>query len=212
MGLTVADPDTAAVPVNAGVENIAVLAVNDLTDTVEVGLLMVTLETDTDFQTFGVRHFGSFDQHIETGSVDAARFFHEDVLAGFDGSLEVDRAESRRGGDDHVLRFGDGQNFAIRIESPEYFIFGNFELISGTSRVVLKRVRDSDNFRIFILKEVVPGTFTASAASDQDGFDLVAAFSVGTAGNKSAHCGRTGDDTGSLQKITTVGLSHSCSP
>ena len=102
-GLADADPEAGAVPVDAGEEDVADLAVLDAGDGFLIARIVMPLQADGDHQVLLLRLFVGGEHAADAGPVDGDRLLHEDVLAGFDGGFEVQRAEAGRRGQDHQV-------------------------------------------------------------------------------------------------------------
>ena len=74
-------------------------------DSVDIQLL-AELQTDADRQILLLGFFGRGQYRPYTRSVYRHRLFHEDMLAGCNGGLEVLRTKARRRRQDHHLAIG----------------------------------------------------------------------------------------------------------
>ncbi len=92
-----------AIPVGLGRHDLADLAVVNPPDGLLVFLAVPPLGAGDDGELLLLGQFRRLDDRANLLGVHAGRLFHEDVLAGFDGSLEVHRPEvRRRRQEDHV--------------------------------------------------------------------------------------------------------------
>ena len=89
---------------------------------------MPALQADADGQVLLLGFFGRGQNHPHAGAVDGDRLFHEDVLAGLDGRLEMDRAEAGRRGQDHQVGTGVDR-LLIGVEADELPLLGNVDLL-----------------------------------------------------------------------------------
>ena len=181
--LTSANPNASAVPVNVGVNQIAVLVVfaNGFEARFVVAL-MVSLKTNADSQAFFVCQFVNFHEHFEAGGVNAAGFFHEDVIAFFDSVFIMNWAESRRRGENGVTSAvfpAVIQRLFEPVKTPEDGILLQSPAAASVLGGIRKCVRASDNLSIRGGKEVTNSAASATAAADQNGFNgFIGSFAV----------------------------------
>ena len=107
------------VPVHAGRQDVADLPVVDPLHRLDVAGLVAPLGAGHDREALVLRLLGRVEHLADAGHVHADRLLGEDVLAGLDGRLEVDRAEARRGGQDDVVDLRQGQELLVRVEAVE---------------------------------------------------------------------------------------------
>ncbi len=86
-------------------------------DPLAVHCFIVALQADYDIQFLLTRLLRGLQNLSHTRSIGGHRFLHEDMLVGFDGGLEVNRAESRRCCDEHDVN--ERYHLPVRIESDE---------------------------------------------------------------------------------------------
>ena len=89
---------------------------------------MPALQADADGQRFFACLFGRGQHAAHAGRVDGHRLFHEDVFAGLDGRLEMDRAKTGRRGQDHQVGTGVDR-LLIGVEADELPLLGDVDPI-----------------------------------------------------------------------------------
>ena len=176
-------PNASAVPVNVGINQIAVLVVfANCLEACFVVALMVSLKTNADSQAFFVSQLVDFHEHFEAGRVNAAGFFHEDVIAFFDSVFIMNRAESRRRGENGVTGAvfpAVIQRLFEPVKTPEDGILLQSPAAARVLGGVFKSVRASNNLSIGGGKEVTNSAASATAAADQNGFNgFIGSFAV----------------------------------
>ena len=95
-GVCFCDPEVALVPVALAADELADRAVVDALHELEVPRLMAALRARDDGQALLRGQLGRGDDRADADRIDGDRLLHEDVLAGLDGGLEVDRPEAGR--------------------------------------------------------------------------------------------------------------------
>jgi hypothetical protein len=167
-----------AVPVNPAVLSVADHACVNLLDPVVILRLIAPLETDADFQVLFVCHPVGFHDVVETGSINADRFFNEHVAPPFDGGAVTKRVKTGLGGNyDTIARF-EASNCVLEGSHPTkdsvvwqvhfavHPIFGVGTIasdISGSiSRNVLEDIGNSDNLDVVADLDTIPNS-TATA-------------------------------------------------
>ena len=171
--LTRTFPDAVAVPVDAAIHQATDLTGFDLFDHTDVGVLIVTLITADNLEVLFIGNLGGGDRHAVTASVDGARFFHENVLAGVDGVREVNRAETRSRRDDNGIALVN--RLLISVETEENAVLQIIAIVfhfgirvRGRFRCRLKSVGNRDNFDVVAdVKTLLEGAATTTAATDE---------------------------------------------
>ena len=109
----------ARVPIAPHEHDIADRAVFQPLDGLEVGVLVMALESDAHLEILPPGLFGGGQDLADAGGVGGQGFFHEGVLARLDGVVEMERPEARgRGVDDHVHAAVDGPLVGVEPDEP----------------------------------------------------------------------------------------------
>jgi len=217
-----AAPNTAAVPENSSVLNVADPTRVNLINPVIVGWFITSLEANAHFQVLFVCHFVRFHHVPETGGINEYGFFHENMASSFDSSAVMVRTEAgRSGNDDHVAGTETGDCFFVGIESPEDAVIGQIDsavqgvlcvvrivsdIACGIFCVTFKGIGNGDNFAVVPdLDPVSYGSSTASAATDEGEFYFITSLCVCRLCNResASQSGTGGKDTRSFQELTT---------
>ena len=103
VGLAVAVPDAAAVPVNLAADDVADHALANLGQGLAVVGLVAPLEADHHLELLLIGQLGGLEAEPGAVAIHANRLLHEDVLAGLHGTAEVKRTESGGRGEDHQV-------------------------------------------------------------------------------------------------------------
>ena len=97
------DPDTASVPIDASGKQIPDRAALDSIDALDVARFMSSLQTNLDCQTFLVGNLVRGKNPANSRRIGRQRLFHEDMLAGVDGSLKLLGSKTRWRRQDHQV-------------------------------------------------------------------------------------------------------------
>ncbi len=173
---------------------------------------MVPLQSDADFQVL-LLGFLRGGQHLaDARRVGRHRLFHEDVLAGRDRRLKMDRPKTGRRRQDHHVGFCC-QRLLIRVEPGEDVIvlhvyqprMSVLQIFQGPLGVVLKRVGNRDQLNGAAGAQRLPGgSASASAAADQRDLDRIIPGGINGTGEQASRDRRGGHDSrGTLEKITS---------
>ena len=85
-----------------------------------------------DAQALARRYVGRFEDHFDARAVHRVGLFAEDVLAGVDGGLEVNRREVRRHGDEHHVDAASEQPLAsVEADEPVVGVDGDLAGLDG---------------------------------------------------------------------------------
>ena len=152
-GFALDDPDLAAIPIRAAIDDLADGAVLDALDRLVVFALVPPLRAGHDAEVFLPGEFPSLDDHAHAVSIHGRRFFHEDMFARLDGRLEVHGTEVRRGGKDDIVHIGQGNQLFVRVEPCEAMIvaevhFQGLELFATTVHAIRKNIGQRHNLNI----------------------------------------------------------------
>ena len=143
--LAVDEPDAGTVPITLGGHDVPDETLLDLFLGGEVVFLIAALETYDHFEVLLFCLFRIFKNHAAAGGIGGDGFFHEDMFACLDGSLEHEGPEARRGGEDDRIGVLDG--FLIGFQSHEFAVvrdvdFGSMLGLQG-GKSGLQAVRES---------------------------------------------------------------------
>ncbi len=181
MGLAVAIPDAAAVPVDAQQIDVADRAVLEALHAVLVLLLVPALQADADHEVLGLGHRVRFEHAADAGHIARDRLLHEHVLAPLDRVLELLRLEPRGRRDDDEIDV-EVDHLLVTVESSEQALLGNVDLgavalgqrVDAALRLLRERVGDRDERGGALgVKDLHRCAATATAAPDYGDLDLV---------------------------------------
>ena len=128
--LVAAMPDGAAVdPVGAQGNDVANGAVLEAFDGLDVTRLVAALGAGGYLEVLGFGLFRRSTHDAVAGAVHRHRFFHEHILAGSDGGLEMGGAEAGRRGEDDVVHAGNRQGFFVGVKSAEAHVCRHAEVL-----------------------------------------------------------------------------------
>ena len=181
-------PDTTAVPIRTHRHDVPDGTVFDPLNGFQIARLMVSLQTDTDFQLLFSGQFVGFDDLTHPGGIDGNRLFHEDVLPCLDRIFKVNRAKTgRRGEDDQIDTTID--HFLISIQSiknvlgfhlyPVTFCAKSpFDRIDDAASIFRKGVANSGQLNIAVGGKCLSCRARSTAsASNQTDFDGIVSAS-----------------------------------
>ena len=186
LGIAVAKPDAATVPVDSREQDIAVLAVMDLLDAADIARIMTPLQSDNDLQPLLIGQLIGRHQLVETGRIDAAGLLHEDMLAGLDCIFIMCGPKAWRSGlDDHVhtavdcLLIGVQSNKDVVGRDVCLVLELLIQTVCGPLGTALEGVGHGDDLHVLVGGEAVFGSpMAATAASDQRDLDRITAGGV----------------------------------
>ncbi len=212
------EPDVALVPVAAPGQDVADGALLQTLDGLDVRRLVAALGPRGDLQALLLAVLVGFQYVADAGAVDRDRFLGEQVLAGGNGGLDVDRPETGRRRQDDVVDFLRVDDLVEGIQAHETAIGGQVGRVAEVPRLaalhgvedaipavfqaILEYVAEGDNgYALGGVKDVVGGALAATAAADEADLDHVRAggVDVGRQGQ------RPRGDGASFQKFATRG-------
>ncbi len=137
------------------------------------------LKPDTHFQVFLFGDFGCFQNLSHTGGIGGNRFFHEDMLIGFNSCLEVNRAETGWCCQNDEVDAAVDHIF-VSIETREHFVGGHidtvvqlwdqtiFNAFYTAGNAISKGITHRDQFDIpFGRQRLSCGTTSAATTADE---------------------------------------------
>src|SRR5690606_31614166 len=131
------------------------------------------LETDPDFQVLAAGDRGGIQNPADSGSVDRDRLFHENMLSGPNGFLEMNRPKPGWSCENDDIGLGD--RFLVGVEPDELALGRNidlirmsfFQIVEAFLKLVSKGVGHSDEANVFAgVERLVCRAGAAAAASD----------------------------------------------
>ena len=99
---------------------------------------MAALGPGDDGQAFARGRLRRGDDRTHADRVDGDGFFHENVLAGLDGGLQMKRPETGRGGGDDEIHLGDGADLEVVVETGEPAFVRNADPVRKFFQELLK--------------------------------------------------------------------------
>ena len=105
----------------------------ELGDLGQVFPAVSALQARGNLQPLGFGQLVDFHEFLEAGGIDATGLFHEDVLAGSNGSRVMEGAEARRGRQDDAVHPGVNR-LPVGVEADENAFVGQVKLVLQSSR------------------------------------------------------------------------------
>ena len=177
-------PDRAAVnPIGAQGNDVADRAVLNAFDGLDVTGLMAALGAGGYLEALLLGHFCRRVHHLAAGAVHRHWLFHEYMLAGCDGGLEMGGSKPRGRGQNGVIDTGYVQGLLVGVETAKALIRRHAEvfhaLLGGFREYVSHRQNLGINPRCFCrIEEVLARAAAASAHADDDRIDGLCALTA----------------------------------
>ena len=206
--LALAIPDAGAVPVDLPADEVAREPLAHLFERGPVDAVVVPLESDDDLELLFVGHLRRLEAQPRPEAVDAHRLLHEDVLAGLDGRVEVERPEAGgRREDDEVAVV---EHLLVAVEALELTVLGDvhlafhaFDRLERPLDAVLEGIGDRGDLHVRSRhgEGLLEGTRATTAGTDQADADQVGRRALGVDGGD----GESGTHgTGGPQGVTAI--------
>src|SRR5579883_91192 len=188
-------PEYVLVPVTACGDDVADGTLMNAFDSLDIGSLMAALRSSSDVQALLLRFLVGGQHLANAGGIGGDGLFRENVLAGGDGSLEMERTKTRRGRQHDVVRATLINELVVGVQADvtsafhidavsqllSFFILLDelFDMMAAAIQPVLKGIGQShDADALGRLQYIFNSPCAATAAADKSHLDHIAAGRV----------------------------------
>jgi hypothetical protein len=161
----------------------------DLLEEGSLAVVVAPAETGADRELLLLAEFDRLHDRPHAGTVCGHRLFGEDVLARFDGVLEMDRTKT--GGAAQQRDVARVDDLLVGVQADEFVIVIDFDLgrdgvdsrqvSQAAGEVLAEGITHRDQFDVRVGRQrLASGSRTATAAADESDLQFVAASGVGS--------------------------------
>ena len=206
LGIAALIPDAGTIPIHLATDDVAGEPLADFRHGLAIPVVIAPLQADDHLEFLLVGHLRRLETEPGTEGIDADRLLHEDVLAGLDRRIEMERAKARRRGQNHQIAMLE--HLLVAVETLELPVLRTVDLLlhrldrlEGTLDAVVEGIGHGCEFHVRPRhgERLLKGAGAPAAGADEADPNHLARRRLPLGTGLGGH--RASDDAGSLEGI-----------